>query len=673
VTSFLNYAIAGVPYGCEYALMAVGLVITYRATGVFNLAFGAQAFVAAFAYDLLNQYQHWPQWAAFVIAVLVISPALGLAMDRFLFRHIPTASTTVKLISSLGLLIAIPELIPIIFGSGTRNHIGFLWLNPAVVYFHISSSPVNGQDISTAVITLAVVLGLIAMFRWSPIGLDMRAVVESRRLSQLHGLNAPRVAAGAWAFSSAIAGLSGILLLPAQNTLDPTAPLQFTTLLVAGMTAAALASMRSVPIAALGGVGVGVVESLLHNYLSPGSVLGNGIVPSFPFILLVLVLLANRNLRTLDESSDPLANVDPPPPPPAVSIRDRRLDAPMKWGFRVLIIAFLGSCLTWVPGNWVFPLQQGLIFSVIFLSVTLITGMSGQVSLCQATFAGIGAFTAGQLAAHHGFPVLLGALLGGAIAAVLGTAVSLLVSRVSGLLLTLVTLSFALFCDNVAFQFSWTSGGLQGLSVPRPQIGSINFSNDRAFLILAFVVLLICIAGVRFVQRGTTGRYLTAMRGSSTAAASLGINLTRAKVTVFALSAGLAGLGGVLYGSSQGSIGPNDFNYVYSLVFVVVVITTGSRTVEGAVQAGMAYTIIAQILTYLPQRIAGIEFVLFAFGALTYAAHPEGIVEYQKSQWMRRTSRWLSAWDRRRARTPGRGALTPDSPAPESAPEASHV
>ncbi|HUC38383.1 MAG TPA: ABC transporter permease [Acidimicrobiales bacterium] len=652
MTAFLNYAIAGVPYGCDYALMAVGLVITYRATGVFNLAFGAQAFVAAFAYDLLNRYEGWPQWAAFIAAVLLISPVLGLTFDRFLFRHIPTASTTVKVISSLGLLIAIPQLIPILFGSQTRYHIAFLWLNPQIVYFHLSSSPVNGQDISTTVITVGVVLGLIAMFRWSSLGLQMRAVVESRRLSQLHGVNAAGVAAGAWAFSSAIAGLSGVLLLPAQNTLDPTAPLQFTTLLVAGMTAAALASVRSIPIAAIGGVGVGVIESVLRDFLPPGSVLGTGLLPSLPFALLVVVLLANRNLRTIEESADPLSSVDPPPPAPSVTLRDRRLDLPTRWGFRILVVAFLVSSLTWVPDNWVFPFQQGLIFSVIFLSVTLITGMSGQLSLCQATFAGIGAFTAGQLAMHFGFPMILGALVGGALAAAVGSAVSLLVSRVSGLLLTLVTLAFALFADNVLFQFSWTSGGLQGLNLPRPVIGPINFAGDRALLALVFVILLVCIEIVRFVQRGTTGEYLAAMRGSSTAAATLGINLTRFKVTVFALSAGLAGLGGALYGSSQGVVSPSDFNYGLSLVWVVVVITTGSRSVEGAVQSGMAFTIIAQILTYLPQRIQGIEFVLFAFGALTYAAHPEGIVEYQKSQWMRRVARVLRAWDERRGRAP---------------------
>ena len=161
--TFLNYAIPGIPQGCEYGLMAVGLVLTFRATGVFNLAFAAQAFVSAFAYDLLNQYQGWPQWAAFIVAVLIISPAIGLALDRFLYRHIPTASTTAKVLSSLGVLIAVPLLIPIIFGNTTRTNIAWVWLNPQTVYFTLYKTPLDGTTIATTVITVVVVAGLMAL------------------------------------------------------------------------------------------------------------------------------------------------------------------------------------------------------------------------------------------------------------------------------------------------------------------------------------------------------------------------------------------------------------------------------------------------------------------------------------------------------------------------------
>jgi ABC-type branched-subunit amino acid transport system permease subunit len=310
--------------------------------------------------------------------------------------------------------------------------------------------------------------------------------------------------------------------------------------------------------------------------------------------------------------------------------------------------------VTWVPGYYVTVFAEGLCLSIVFLGITLITGMSGQLSLCQAAFAGIGAFAAGQFAQHLGLPLLLGAVVGGLLASVIGTIVAVVAIRVSGLLLALVTLAFALFADQSLFQYSWTGGGLTGVPVPRPVLGSFNFSSDRTFLVLCFVALVLCSVLVLLVQRGTVGRYLAAMRGSPVAAASMGISLRTARLTVFAMSAGLAGFGGALYGSVLQQVNAELFGYAFSLVFVVAVITTGSRTVEGAVQAGIGFTVIQLLLhLYLPPRFAGIEPILFAFGAMTYAAHPEGIVEYQKSKWMVRVSKAFAAYDARRARRTG--------------------
>ncbi len=663
MSQFLSYAIPGIPYGCNFALMAVGLVLTFRATGVFNLAFGAQAFLAAFIFDLLVRSSHLPVGIAFVLSVLVLSPVLGLALDRFLFRHIPTASTTAKLVSSLGLLIAIPQALPIFFGNGERVNPPNLWLNPNHVYLHVFSTPINGGEITTVVITVVVVAALLAVFRWTDIGLQMRAVVESRRMAQLEGINAPRVAAGAWALSSVLAGLAGVLLLPLTASLSPTDPLQFTALLVAGLTAAAVASMRSLPIALAAGIGLGIVENLLAGYLPSGGVISQTVVLNFPFVVLVGTLLLNPGLRQLELSTDPLAAADPPPAPPSVAIRDRRLEVPTRVGFWLLVVAFLASCITWVPGYYVTAFAEGLCVSIICLSITLITGMSGQLSLCQAAFAGVGAFAAGQFAEHLGLPVLIGAVVGGLLAAVIGTVVAIVAIRVSGLLLALVTLAFAIFADQSLFQYSWTGGGLTGVNVPRPVIGSINFGSDRSFLVVCFVALALVSVLVLLVQKGTVGRYLAAMRGSPTAAASMGISLRTARLTVFAMSAGIAGFGGALFASVLQQVSADIFTYEYSLVFVVVVITTGSRTVEGAIQAGMGFSVIQLLLTlYVPARFSGIEPILFAFGALTYAAHPEGIVEYQKSRWMVRVSKLFNIYDERRARKTGPPLGQPGAP-----------
>ena len=134
--------------------------------------------------------------------------------------------------------------------------------------------------------------------------------------------------------------------------------------------------------------------------------LAQTVVPAFPFVVLVGTLLLNPGLRQLELSSDPLAAADPPPAPPSVSIRDRRLEVPTRVGFWLLVVAFLASSVTWVPGYYVTAFAEGLCLSIVFLSITLITGMSGQLSLCQAAFAGIGAFAAGQFAEHLGLPVL---------------------------------------------------------------------------------------------------------------------------------------------------------------------------------------------------------------------------------------------------------------------------
>jgi branched-chain amino acid transport system permease protein len=649
VSTFVTYGLPGIPYGCVFALMAVGLVLTYRATGVFNLAFGAQAYVSAYAFDRLVVSQHWPKWAAFVVSVGIIAPALGLAFDRFLFRRIPSASVTAKVISALGLLIAIPQTMAILFGSTEPLAPPALILNPDHVYFRVASFPVNGLELATTIITVAVVVALGILLRFTTVGLRMRAVVESRRLVQLEGINAGSVAAGAWMLSSLLAGLAGVLLSPLYAQMDP---FNFTTLLVAAIAAAAFGALRSIPLALLGGIVLGVSANVLGGYLPPGTTLTNGLRPAFPFVVLVILLIVHPGMRKLEASSDPLANVDPPVPLPTQATRDRRLDRVMRVGFPIFVAAWLLSSVTWVPSNWVFTFATGLVLSVIFLSITMLTGMGGQLSLCQATFAGVGAFAAGQLASHFGLPVLVGALVGGVMAAGVGIVVALPALRLAGLAVTIVTLAFALLADTVAFQYSWAGGAAQGVSVPRPKIGSIDFLSDKSFLVLVFVVLVLCIGLVKLVRKGTVGRYLSAMRGSEIAAVSMGISPAVSKIRVFALSAGIAGVGGALYGSLQQTVGPTDFNYFFSLVFVVVVVTTGVFTVEGAVQAGMAYAILAQLLSYLPQRLTGIEPILFAFGAMTYASHPEGIVEYQKRRWLDRVERVLRAWDARRRAGP---------------------
>jgi branched-subunit amino acid ABC-type transport system permease component len=607
---------------------------------VFNFAFGAQAYTSAFVYTKLVQSDGLPIWLAFLISVVVLAPLLGLIFDRYLFRKIPNTNTTAKLVTGIALFVGIPALLPVLFGSANQYNSPSILFNPNTVYFRVANTPINGIYLSSVVVTVVVLVALVILMRFTNLGLQMRGAVESRRLVQLDGVNSGRVIAIAWAVSSFMAGLAGVLLAPIYGQLQSQ---DYATLLVAAFAAAAWATLRSMPIAVLVGILMGVADTVLQGYLPASSPWSAAVLPSLPFIVLVAALLIVRGMRQLHDDEDPMASVDPPPPPTIAATRAPQLSRVIRIAWYVLLAGFVVSMLSWIPQSWESVFNAGLAFSTIFLSITLITGMGGQLSLAQATLAGVGAFTAAQLANHIGLNYLLGALVGAVLAAVVAVVLALASLRLRGLGLALMTIAAALFFDNSVFtQISQVNG--HALTVPAKWVGlGILNANGHALFVLSMIVLIICVIGVTLVRNGTTGRYLAAMRGSETAAAGIGINLTWQRILIFALSGVVAGIGGTILTIQQQSVNAEQFNYQLSLAFVVIVVTTGVSSIEGAIQAGMGYVIIQQLLTYLPARYggSGLTFVLFAFGALTYAAHPEGILEFQKRRWTMRFERLI--------------------------------
>lgn len=635
---FLGYAVPGIPYGCTYALVAVCLVLTYQATGVFNFGFGAQAFASAFVFAILVQNDGLPIWLAFIISVVLLAPLLGLLFDRLLFSRIPSTNSTAKIITGVALLLGIPELLPVLLGNQNIYNTPSILFNPNTVYFHVAGTPINGIYLSSVVVTVVVLVALVGLMRFTSLGLKMRAAVESRRLVQLDGVNAGGVVGFAWVISSLMAGLAGVLLAPIYGQLQSE---NYITLMVAAIAAAAWGVLRSMPVAAIVGVLIGVVELVLQGYLPTNSLLYSAVLPSLPFIVLALALLFVPGMRRLDENKDPLASIDPPPAPPITTLRAPQLDRIIKVGWYLILAGFIVSMLTWMPGNWENVFNAGLAFSTIFLSITLITGMAGQLSLCQATLAGVGAFTAAQLAHHLGLNMLLGGLVGALLAAAVAVVLAVLSLRLKGMGLALMTLAAALFFDNTVFAATSVGNGQGGLPLKASWVKPFNLFaiNGHPFFILAIIVLVVCAIAVQLVRKGTVGRYLAAMRGSETGASSVGVNLTWQRILVFALSGAVAGIGGTLYVIQQQSANANYFNYTFSLLFVMLVVTTSVRTVEGAIQAGMAFVVVQQLLSYAPTRFQGLTLVLFAFGALQYANHSEGILEFQKRKWTLATQR----------------------------------
>jgi branched-chain amino acid transport system permease protein len=632
--TFFDFAAPGVQQGCAYALVGICLVLTYQATGVFNFAFGAQAFASAFVFTYLTQVHNWAGFEAFLVSVVVLGPVIGYAFDRLLFRHIANSNSVAKMVCSLALLVGIPSLLPVIFGPQESDATATIlpFFNPNVVYFTLWGTPINGIYLSIISVTVVVLIGLTFMLRFTALGLQMRGAVESRRLVQLDGVNADGVVAVAWIVSSFMASLAGVVLAPVFGQFNAE---DYVTLTVTAIAAAVWAALRSLPIAAGVGLLIGVVTTVLQGYIPPDSLFNGAVVPALPFLIIVVALLFLPGLRNLDSSRDPLATIDPPPPPIAATTRAPTMNRIIRVAWWAIFAAFCISMLTWIPSSWATVFNNGITYSIVLLSITLITGMAGQLSLCQATLAGVGAFTAAQLANHLGLNLLVGGLVGAALAAAVAVILALLSLRLRGLGLALMTLAAALAFDATFFNETSISGGQEGVSIQAKWLGTTAFFgfDGHAMFLLSLGVLVVAVVVVLMVRKGTVGRNLAAMRGSETATAGLGVNPSWQRIMVFALSGAIAGIGGLLHSMEQQVVSPTDWNAEISLVLVVLVVTTSVTTVEGAIQAGIGFFVTEQILTtVLPARIgaSSLTVVLFAFGALTYAAHPEGVLEYQK-------------------------------------------
>jgi branched-subunit amino acid ABC-type transport system permease component len=664
VSDALQYAVQGVPMGCVFALLAIGLVLNYKTSGVFNLAFAAQAYASAAVFFVVRKEHQWALAPAVLLAVVVLGVVVAVVLDRGIYRHQRAATPLAKLVTSLGLLVAIPQIVLLFIGTQSKVNPPPLW--PAgrtddVLWPEGSRYVLDAGQIATLISTGTIVVGLGILFARSAAGLRMRAVVESPRLLELQGVDAQRVALGSWILSSLLASLAGVLLAPLFAQLNSQ---DFFTLLTAALAACVIANLTSITWALVGGLGLGVLQAELAGFMPTDSVLTTGLRPSLPFVVLFVLLLARRSVRGRRAATDPLAGVDPPRVPP-VGDRPRWMTVSIYTAAGVALAAGLAVCAWVLDDFWLGLVAAGACLSVILLSIVLTTGIGGTISLCQGTFAAIGAFTTAQLV-QHDVPVMIGMLAGAVVAAAVGAALGLPVIRLPGIYAALATLAFALMFQAVLLPLGWVSGGNTPLRVPRPVILGARLTGDMGYLLLATLCLAVLGLAVALVRQGTTGRFLDAVRGSSDAAAAVGINATRHQLVVFVAGAAVAGFGGGLLASYVGEANYNaNFAFFFSLVWVVLVVTAGARKVQAAVLGGLSFFLVPQLLEELlawprnylgshpatsgwqrsaldwfdPRWAAGVAFVLFGLGALTYARHPEGVIEAQSSAIIGRVNR----------------------------------
>lgn len=626
---FLAFLVTGLVLGCIYALTATGLVVTYMTSGIFNFAHGAIGMVAAFTYWQLSVAWGLPVPIALFLVLFVLAPLFGALIERILIRPLQGASADLSIVITLGLLLFLIGVANAVW-KPTETRILRPFLDGNQV--QVGALSVTYNQIVVIVVALAVAGGLRLLFSKTRIGIAMRGVVDDPDLAAMAGCSPVRIQMLSWALGSSLAALAGILLAPLVNL----EILTLTLLVINGYAAALVGRLSSLPMTALGALMLGLLVNAAKIYGPDVSALweplgtfisqNQSVIP-MAFLFVVLIFLPPARLKT----SSAMGLRTPTVP----GLQQSVIFALVLIVAMVLLSATL-STSGLATGGKVFAI------AITLLSLVLLTGYSGQISLCQFTFVGLGGYAMGT----WGGGSLLGLLAAVGLAAVAGAAVSLPTLKLRGLYLALATFAFAVAMDKVFFEKKFGAGG--SLDVPRLEIPGIPTTSDRAFFLLLVVTFCLAAIGVLAIRRGRFGRQLTALNDSPAACATLGVNINYAKLAVFATSAGLAGLSGALFGGLRGSIGPNDFVALASLLLLLTLRIGGVNTVTGALFGALTVAMFPLLQERVPS-LPALAYLLTGLAAVSVGRDPNGF----GGQVSNAGERIRVAYGRRRGRPPG--------------------
>jgi ABC-type branched-subunit amino acid transport system permease subunit len=622
VSSLWPFIVIGVFTGSIYGLAAMGVVLTYKTVGVFNFAYGALAMFCAFTYWELHDNWGLSAWIAMPILFLVVAPALGFVLE-LLFRPLAGLATEVQIVVSLGVLAALEALVPLIYGTQDRQLQAILPTSTFVLGSHLH---VGYDQLGNLIISLSMAALLWALLRHTRFGTATRAVVDNPDLSDMIGLHGDNVRRVAWILSTVFAALVGILISPSQG-LDVN---ELVLVVIYAFAPAVLGRLVSLPWAYTGGILLGIAGSLLSKYANSGTV--SNVEAALPYLaLFVLLILMGSRLKEVGATSKRLSTSTATSTATlahSMARTDRRL-LNRRAGFGVIGLVVAALVPLAVPGPRLIEVTAALIYAFIALTLVVLTGWAGQISLCQFSFVGVGAFTAGHLAGAHGQHFLFAVLIGMLLAAPLGIIVGLVSLRLSGLYLALATLAFALIMDNVVFNRSDVSGGLTGITVPRPHFFGLSFTGRAGLYELVVVVFGVVAFTAYALRSGPVGRRLHILRDSPLAASTLGVNLTVTKLVVFVICGMVAAVGGAFYGALQQSITPIDFMWSTSLTLLLLVVLGGRSVISGALIAGAVYAV--QLLP-IPPKVAQIIPLGIAIGVIGLAQEIDGTIALTRRQ-----------------------------------------
>jgi ABC-type branched-subunit amino acid transport system permease subunit len=633
MSSYILFLILGLGSGATYAILGQGLVLKYRSAGVVDFAHGAVAMFIAYVFVNLRSFGELelpvvliPHQISLnggaglntglaIVISLVYAAIFGLVLYVLIYRPLRGASPLTRVCASVGVMLALQAIAVLNYSTEP------VATNPIFPSSALSIDKITFPEdrlfFTGVVIIISVALALI--YRFSRFGLATRAGAENDRGAALTGISANVVAGQNWVIATVLAGVAGILIAPVAS-LDPTS---YTLFVVPALAAALIGRFQSFWITALAGLLIGCAQSEIDKLITVWTWLPQtGLSDALPFVV-IIVVMALRSRTVLARGGD-VAERNPSIGRPHAPLRT----AAICFVAGVLLMLVLSSVLR-------FAFISSLTVTCIALSVVVLTGYVGQVSLAQMSLAGIGGFILGHISVdwHIGFPWSL--ILAGLSAVPVGLVIGLPALRLRGVNLAVVTLGFAAAMDAVVFTSLSFTGGTAGLPIPAPRLPGLNLgiTQGKAYPTLIFgvmVLLVVILLGllVARLRRGPAGRMLLAIRSNERAAGSVGINVAQGKLMAFGLAAFIAGIGGALTGYMQGELTADSFAAFTSISLLAIVFVAGVGRIAGAVVAGIMFSSAGLFVTFLNIHLNVGKYQAIVAGialVLTAVQNPDGI------------------------------------------------
>jgi ABC-type branched-subunit amino acid transport system permease subunit len=633
MSSYFLFLILGLGSGATYAVLGQGLVLKYRSAGVVDFAHGAVAMFIAYVFVNLRSFGQLelpvvliPHQISLnggtglntglaIVISLVYAAVLGLVLYVLIYRPIRSASPLTRVCASVGVMLGLEAIAVLNFSTqpvATNPIFPSSALSLAGITF-----PEDRLYFTGVVVIIAVALAL--AYRFSRFGLATRAGAENDRGAALTGISANQIAGQNWIIATVLAGAAGILIAPVAS-LDPNS---YTLFVVPALAAALIGRFQSFWLTALAGLLIGCAQSEITKLITVWTWLPQqGLGDAIPFVVIIVVMAARS--RTVLARGGEAAERNPSIGRPQAPLRT----AAACFVAGLILLFVLNSVLR-------FAFISSLTVTCIALSVVVLTGYVGQVSLAQMSLAGIGGFMIGHIASDWGIGFPWSLILAGLCSVPVGLVIGLPALRLRGVNLAVVTLGFAAAMDAVVFNSSSFAGGTAGLPIKAPRLPGLNLGITQGktyptviFGVLVLVVVILLGLLVARLRRGPAGRMLLAIRSNERAAGSVGINVAQAKLMAFGLAAFIAGIGGALTGYMQGELTADSFAAFTSIALLAIVFVAGVGRIAGAVVAGIMFSAAGLFVTFLNIHLNVGKYQAIVAGialVLTAVQNPDGI------------------------------------------------